>query len=62
MDPRFDNDAQTTGTLPGIGAGALSHSGGVPRPEPPAWLSEARAGLGTPGRYLAYEQDARAGR
>ena len=24
MDPRFDNDAQTTGTLPGIGAGAMS--------------------------------------
>ena len=59
MDPRFDNDAQTTGTLPGIGAGALSLTGGSPRPEPPAWLEEARSGLGTPGRYLAYEQDSR---
>jgi pSer/pThr/pTyr-binding forkhead associated (FHA) protein len=59
MDPRFDNDAQITGTLPGIGAGALSVSGGVARPEPPAWLSEARAGLSAPGRYLAYEQDSR---
>ena len=39
MDPRFDNDAQTTGTLPGIGVGALSLSGGAPsRPAPPAWL------------------------
>ena len=59
MDPRFDNDAQITGTLPGIGAGALSVSGAVARPEPPAWLSEARAGLSAPGRYLAYEQDSR---
>jgi pSer/pThr/pTyr-binding forkhead associated (FHA) protein len=56
MDPRFDHDAQTTGTLPGIGAGALT--GGSSRPEPPAWLGEARAGIGTPGRYLAFEQDA----
>src|SRR3954447_59063 len=58
MDPRFDNDAQTTGTLPGIAAGALNVSGGSPRPEAPAWLEETRAGLATPGRYLAYEQDA----
>jgi pSer/pThr/pTyr-binding forkhead associated (FHA) protein len=58
MDPRFDNDAQTTGTLPGIGAGALNLTGGSSRPEPPAWLGETRAGLGTPGRYLAFEQDA----
>ena len=58
MDPRFDNDAQTTGTLPGIGAGALTPTGGPTRPEPPAWLEGTRAGLGSPGRYLAYEQDA----
>src|SRR3954467_15998123 len=57
MDRRFDNDAQTTGTLPGIGAGALSLAGGPSRPEPPAWLEETRAGLAAPGRYLAYEQD-----
>ncbi|HEX6021686.1 MAG TPA: FHA domain-containing protein [Solirubrobacter sp.] len=56
MDPRFDNDAQTTGTLPGIGAGATS-PGGAARPEHPAWLEETRAGLTSPGRYLAYEQD-----
>ncbi len=56
MDPRFDHDAQTTGTLPGIGAGALDLSA---RREPPAWLEETRAGLTTPGRYLAFEQDDR---
>ncbi len=59
MDPRFDNDAQITGTLPGIGAGALSVSGGVARPEPPAWLGRRGPGLSAPGRYLAFEQDAR---
>ena len=53
MDPRFDNDAQTTGTLPGVGAGSISLS----RPQPPAWLVETRAGLSGPGRYLAFEQD-----
>jgi pSer/pThr/pTyr-binding forkhead associated (FHA) protein len=60
MDPRFDNDAQNTGTLPGVSVGALgSLSGGVSRPEPPAWLEETRAGLSGPGRYLAFEQDGR---
>jgi hypothetical protein len=59
MDPQFDNDAQSTGTLPGIGAGAFSTSGGASRPEPPAWLEEARANLGGPGRFLAFEQDGR---
>jgi pSer/pThr/pTyr-binding forkhead associated (FHA) protein len=57
MHPRFDHDAQTTGTLPGVGAGALGLSSS--RPEPPAWLQETRAGLTTPGRYLAYAQDDR---
>ena len=57
MDPRVDNDAQTTGTLPGV-------TSAMPLPEgsrrtPPAWLDETRAGLGGPGRYLAYEQDGR---
>jgi pSer/pThr/pTyr-binding forkhead associated (FHA) protein len=60
MDPRFDHDAQTTGTLPGIGAGALGLSGGAPsRPAPPAWLEETRAGITTPGRYIAFAQDDR---
>jgi pSer/pThr/pTyr-binding forkhead associated (FHA) protein len=58
MDPRFDMETQTTGTLPGVGAGALAPTGGPARPEPPAWLEGTRAGLGAPGRYLAYEQDA----
>src|SRR6201999_4226527 len=53
MDPRFDIDAQSTGTLPGISPGAM------PRPEPPVWLEETRAGLGGPGRYLSFEQDGR---
>ena len=55
MDPRFDNDAQTTGTLPGFGADAS----GASRPHAPAWLEESRAGLAGPGRYLAFEQDGR---
>ena len=54
MDPRFDHDAQTTGTLPGIGVSGLSL-----KPERPAWLEEARAGLTTPGRFLAFAQDDR---
>jgi pSer/pThr/pTyr-binding forkhead associated (FHA) protein len=54
MDPRFEIDAQT-GTLPGLTTG----EGSSLRREPPAWLSETRSGLTTPGRYLAYEQDGR---
>jgi hypothetical protein len=57
MDPRFENDAQTTGTLPGIGAGAITLPGSPARREPPAWLDETRASVGGPGRYLAFEQD-----
>jgi pSer/pThr/pTyr-binding forkhead associated (FHA) protein len=54
MDPRFVKDAQTTGTLPGIPRDPVTL-----RPQPPAWLEEARSGLGAPGRYFAYEQDGR---
>jgi pSer/pThr/pTyr-binding forkhead associated (FHA) protein len=57
MDPRFDNDAQLTGTLAGLGAGAFSAS--PQRREPPEWLAETKANLGGPGRYLAFEQDDR---
>jgi pSer/pThr/pTyr-binding forkhead associated (FHA) protein len=53
MDPRFDIDAQT-GTLPGV-----SGDPAPPRREKPAWLAGTRAGLDTPGRYLAFEQDGR---
>ncbi len=56
MDPRFDNDAQLTGTLAGLGAGALSAS---PERHAPEWLAETKANLGGPGRYLAFEQDDR---
>src|SRR3954447_14096538 len=56
-DPRFDFDAQSTGTLAGLGAGAYSLSG--IRPPAPDWLQETRANLGAPGRYLAFEQDGR---
>ncbi|RKQ93875.1 FHA domain-containing protein [Solirubrobacter pauli] len=52
--PRFDDDTQYTGTLPGTEMLRVST-----RPEPPAWLQEARAGLGEAGRYLAFEQDER---
>jgi pSer/pThr/pTyr-binding forkhead associated (FHA) protein len=54
MDPRFEVDAQT-GTLPGRDASEPASL----RPQPPAWLSEARSGISTPGRYLAFEQDGR---
>jgi pSer/pThr/pTyr-binding forkhead associated (FHA) protein len=54
MDPRFEVDAQT-GTLPGL---QTSDQASL-RPQPPAWLSEARSGITTPGRYLAFEQDGR---
>ena len=57
MDPRFDNDAQLTGTLAGLGAGAFSAS--PQRREPPEWLAETKANLAGPGRYLAFEQDDR---
>ena len=56
IDPRFDNDAQLTGTLAGLGAGALSVS---PERRAPEWLAETKANLGGPGRYLAFEQDDR---
>jgi pSer/pThr/pTyr-binding forkhead associated (FHA) protein len=53
MDPRFDTDAQTTGTLPGVGPAGAS------KPAPPAWLQTARAELDPerPGRYVVFEQD-----
>ena len=54
MDPRLDDDTQYTGTLPGTEMLRAST-----RPEPPAWLAEARAGLNEAGRYLAFEQDER---
>jgi len=58
-DPRFDFDVQNTGTLPGISADAITLAGGDTRREAPSWLTETRAGLPAPGRYLAFEQDGR---
>jgi pSer/pThr/pTyr-binding forkhead associated (FHA) protein len=52
MDPTFDIDAQTTGTLPGMSAMPAPA-----QPAPPSWLEEARNGLSSPGRYVAFEQD-----
>jgi hypothetical protein len=47
MDPRTPSDLEATGTLPVAGQGA--------RPERPAWVDEARAGLAVAGRYLAWQ-------
>jgi hypothetical protein len=58
MDPRVENEAQTTGTMPGVSTRELNAAAPA-RPEPPAWLAETRSGLGGPGRYLAFEQDAK---
>ena len=59
MDPR-PSDVQATGTLPLSGEQAMSV--GAPGPlqrERPAWVREARDGLTTPGKYLAYEESGR---
>jgi pSer/pThr/pTyr-binding forkhead associated (FHA) protein len=60
MDPRESSDVQATGTLP------LSGRSSVPVQPPaavererPAWLHDARLGLGEPGKYLAYEESGR---
>ncbi len=51
------NDIQATGTLPlsGQEAAPLAAPGPVER-ERPAWVTEARATITVPGRYLAYEE------
>jgi hypothetical protein len=60
MDPRESSDVQATGTLP------LSGQSSVPVQPPaavererPAWLQDARLGLGQPGKYIAYEESGR---
>jgi pSer/pThr/pTyr-binding forkhead associated (FHA) protein len=59
MDASLENDdIQATGTLPGVSGSAVPSAGADARPRP-AWLEEVRAGLGGPGRYVAYEQDGR---
>ena len=44
MDPRFDNDAQTTGTLPGIGAGALEPFGRIVQARAPGVAGGGESG------------------
>ena len=59
MDPRFDNDAQTTGTLR-VSARAHSSGSSPQRPEPPAWLAgDARRASAPPG---ATSRSSRTGR
>jgi pSer/pThr/pTyr-binding forkhead associated (FHA) protein len=55
-DPRFDFDVQNTGTLPGI---SNDDADAPARREPPSWLTDTRAALPAPGRYIAFEQDDR---
>jgi hypothetical protein len=52
-------DVQNTGTLPGAGQGSVPVVDGAGRRERPAWVEDARAGVGEPGKYLAYEDGGR---
>jgi pSer/pThr/pTyr-binding forkhead associated (FHA) protein len=59
MDPRTpSDDVQATGTLPVADATLAREPQEAPAGRP-SWVSEARDGLGEPGRYLAYEDDGR---
>jgi pSer/pThr/pTyr-binding forkhead associated (FHA) protein len=53
------SDVQNTGTLPVGGEGSVPVAAHGERRERPAWLEDARAGLATPGKYLAYEESGR---
>jgi pSer/pThr/pTyr-binding forkhead associated (FHA) protein len=53
------SDVQHTGTLPGAGQDSVPVVDEVERRERPAWVEDARAGLGKPGKYLAYEESGR---
>ena len=52
------SDVQHTGTLPGAGQDSVPVVDEVERRERPSWVEDARAGLGEPGKYLAYEEGA----
>ena len=66
MDPRTPSEVEATGTLPIGGEGSvpplteeeptMAEAGPTTRPD---WVSEARAGLTVPGKYLAYEDAGR---
>jgi pSer/pThr/pTyr-binding forkhead associated (FHA) protein len=53
MEERI-TDVQNTGALP-TGAGSVEPA----RRERPSWVDDARAGLDSPGKYLAYEESGR---
>jgi pSer/pThr/pTyr-binding forkhead associated (FHA) protein len=62
MDPRTPSEAETTGTLPFTGEGSVpltEEEPAAPAAAQPEWVSEARAGLTVPGKYLAYEDAGR---
>ena len=60
MDPRPPSDFQATGTLPISGEEVAPVTASEPAARPrPAWVDEARDGLTTPGKYLAYEESGR---
>ncbi len=52
MEERM-TDVQNTGALPSAGSDEPA------RRERPSWVEDARAGLETPGKYLAYEESGR---
>jgi len=59
MEERM-SDVQNTGTLPLSGGESVPVTTNQPdRPERPGWIAEARAGIESPGRYLAYEESGR---
>ena len=53
------SDVQNTGTLPGAGQDAVPVVEDAERRERPSWVDDARAGVGEPGKYLAYEESGR---
>ena len=53
------SDVQHTGTLPGAGQDAVPVVEDAERRDRPSWVDDARAGLGEPGKYLAYEESGR---
>ena len=62
MDPRTPSEAETTGTLRFTGEGSVpltEEEPAAPAAAQPEWVSEARAGLTVPGKYLAYEDAGR---
>jgi pSer/pThr/pTyr-binding forkhead associated (FHA) protein len=58
MDPRTPSELATTGTLPLQGEGMPVSSQPVSGQDTPSWVAEARDGLTTPGKYIAFEDGA----